>query len=351
MSLQYIQTKHTSKIQTHHQAGFTIIELIVALGLGLIVSAAALKIYYTSALSSNVQQSGSNMIGDTVFGADDLIGRIQHANLGAIADTANTGGYFLNHRTALGGIVLTAPTNLSIFGTEIGTDPNKIIVPNNLRGLNLGGNRISGDLLSKNEVSTTYGDQLTIQYQVREDNKTDCIGRTVPKDFYVIERYFVRAGGLACAAAIYQYKHSDAQNNNGIDISSYTFNGTAVNNDLAGNGEIVIPNVEYMRVLLGITNSKGFAYNPSELTLRYLPIPASSQLGTVFGENPNTGTTSHRITAVQIGLLMTAARPTNSQKDITTHQVLDRSVPVTADGKIRSVYVGNVFIRNARGKA
>lgn len=354
MSLQYSQVKQVQYLsQSHdsyHQHGFTLVELMITLVLGLIISAAALQVYYTSVVSNNIQQAGSDIVESGVFGVDILVERMQRANLGAVADSNHSGGYFLNHRTALGGVVLSAPTDMKVFGSKIGVAPHEIIVPNNLRGLNMGGKLINTNILSKNNAST-LGDQITIQYQNYEENKTDCLGRNIPKDFYVIERYFVRTGGLACASAIYQYNHETAKINNGVDISRYMYKGKSISNDLAGDGQIIIPNVEYMRVLLGITNSKDFAYKPNSLEMSYIPIPATNQLATVFAEDLATGATRNRIVSLQIGLLIAAQHSTNSQKDIKNHQVLDKTINVSADGKVRNVYIGNILIRNARGNA
>ncbi len=342
------------------QQGFTLIELMIALIIGLLITAAAFKLFYTGLLSNNIQQAGSELVDNSVFGADYLTRHMQRANLGSLGDSEGGDGDFLNHLTALGGIVLTAPTDMSVFGTTLSSGQ---IVGNNLRGLNLGGNLIPAELLSKNG-SGTASDQLTIQYRMREAGKVDCMGRIIPKDNYVIERYFVRSGGLACAAAIYAYDEELAKgisastatssapntstNKNGIDISTYTKpDGTPGANNLAGDGQIIVPNVENFQVLMGLTDSKKFAAKPSELAIEYRPIPALASMNSIFGLDVATGKTTKRIVAMQIGLLMRADNPIQAPNN--SYKVLDQTVSSVDDGKMRDVYTSNILIRNARG--
>lgn len=333
------------------QLGFTLIELMISLVLGLLIMAAAFKLFYTGLLSNNIQQAGSQLVGSSVFGADHLTRHLQRANLGSLSDSENGEGDFLNHLTALGGVVLTAPTDMSVFGTEL---PGGAIVGNNLRGLNYGGGLISSNWLSK-DGGGTNSDQLTIQYQAREPNKTDCMGRLIKKDDYVIERYFVRDGGLACASAIYTYDKDQAKGTNagsnaknGVDISVYNNpDGTTGRNDLGGSGQIIVPDVESFQILMGLTDSRNFVSNPSDMTIKYMPIPAKNTLNTVFGLDTNTGRTTHRIVAMQVGLLLRANNPVKAVPD--SYSVLDATITPANDGRVRNVYTSNILIRNARG--
>ncbi len=50
------------------QRGFTLLELMVALALGLIISAAAIQLFLISQRSITTQQALSNMQSDSIFG-------------------------------------------------------------------------------------------------------------------------------------------------------------------------------------------------------------------------------------------------------------------------------------------
>jgi type IV pilus assembly protein PilW len=343
------------------QQGFTLIELMIALILGLLVSAAALQILYTNSLSSNIQSAGSNIVDTNTFGLDYLTKQIRKANYGILSSQS----FFLNHRTPQGGIVLTAPDNLAVFGNTVKvTVSNKTVtltVPSNLRGLSKKNQLISDTLLTRSASSLSNSnvkagstalssDQLTIQYKVSSDNQVDCQSRNVMKDDYVIERYFVRDGGLACASAIYTYNETTAQTNQ-INIDTYTKpDGTAGTSNLAGNGEIIIPNVDYFRVLLGVSDSKNFSTNPSTYNLTYMPIPAPI---TTVNADPFPTLNNRRIVNVQIGLLVRSDGSVTASKD-PSFTVLDKTdikLNDTSknDGKMRRVLETTVFLRNARG--
>ena len=350
------------------QQGFTLIELMISLILGLLVSAAALQILYTNSLSSNIQSAGSKIVDTNTFGLDYLTKQIRKANYGILSSQS----FFLNHQTPQGGIVLTAPDNLTVFGNTVAGET----VASNLRGLSKSNQQISDTLLTRSASSLSgsnvkFGstalssDQLTIQYKVSSDNQVDCQSRNVMKDDYVIERYFVRDGGLACASAIYTYSETtakkDATNQNAINIDKYkkpikqsdgSFNRDTsdTTQNLAGSGEIIIPNVDYFRVLLGVSDSKNFSTNPSTYKLTYMPIP--TPISTVNAD-PFPTLNNRRIVNVQIGLLVRSDGSVTASKD-PSFTVLDKTdikLNDTSknDGKMRRVLETTVFLRNARG--
>ena len=341
---------HAGKTQS---AGFTLIELMVSLVLGLLVSAAALQIFYTSSVNAQRQEASSQIQDNATFGWSQIQQHIRRANYGAKPTPAsNTDQYYMTHLTPQGGVVLTAPTGT----TAASTSGEKAWLNGNLSGLVLDGSAISSDLLTTNESTESRSnvrridnsDQLTIQYQVSEAGAFNCQGTSIPQGFYVIERYFVREEGLACASAIYEYDETKAGSSKGIDIS--TFKDPAKKdptpNTLDGNGSIVIPNVDYFRVLLGISSSGDFATDPVGARIAYVPIP----------DDPST-LGSNRIFAVQIGILARSSNPTatSQSNDALRFDILDKTdsalneTAVEGATNLRTVYESTVLIRNARG--
>ena len=339
--------------------GFTLIELMIALVLGLLISAAALQIFYTSSVNSRRQEASSQIQDNAIFGFSQMQKNLRRTNYGAKSTSAHD-EYFMNHLTPQGGVVLTAPVEASGKWLE-----------GNLSGLVLGGAAISSDWLSNNasikSVSNLNGiansDQLTIQYQSGQEESYDCEGDQIPKDFYVIERYFVRMDstsnpatpGLACASAIYDYNESAAGSASGIDIKQYTVPAkttpptapaTVKANNLLDVGTIIIPNVDYFRVMLGVSNSTGFATYPDRTRIAYMPIPVSRTLAA-----------DQRIVSLQIGILARSDNPTatpqaNSNLSFT---VLDKAnvklnpAAIAGPTYLRNVYETTVLLRNARG--
>jgi len=336
--------KETNYLVSINQNGFTLIELMVALVLGLIVSAAALQIFYTSSVNNNRQQAGSQIQDNAVFGFEAFSKHLRRANYGANSNTVS--GFYLNHLTPQGGIVLTRPA---------GTGTTSPWSKSNLNGLRNGSDSLPASILSTNEYTNSVSrldginnsDQLTIQYQAHQDEMFSCEGEEVDKGDYVIERYFVRTdtsvnpnkNGLACASLIYTYDEALA-NSAGIDVSADIAG-------LTGNGMIVIPNVDYFRVLLGTTAQDDFATDPTNLALIYQPIP-----------NDPTSLAGQRIVSVQVGLLVhsDAATATQQANSSLRFSVLDRrdqqlNTAAANDRQyLRNVYETTTLIRNARGK-
>lgn len=338
--------------------GFTLVELMISLVLGLLISAAALQIFYTASVNSRRQEASSQLQDNSVFGFSQIQQHLRRANYGA-RPTGEHNEYFMNHNTPQGGVVLTAPDGSTALAGKW--------LDGNLSGLTLDGGAISKEWLSNSESSKSISnlkdinnsDQLTIQYQSGQEGIFDCEGSPVPKNFYVIERYFVRmdttitpaAPGLACASAIYNYDAQEAGKESGIDITDYTLPGesTAKTNNLSGSGTIIIDNVDYFRVMLGVSDSVKFATYPEKLNIAYIPIPDLTKSSIALDNK--------RIVSLQIGILARSNSPTatsqrNSDLRFNILDKADTSLKDTAakgPTYLRDVYESTILIRNARG--
>ncbi len=78
------------------QHGFTLIELMISLVLGLLISAIALQLFLTSQRSATTQQGMMNLQNTTLFGMGEVVNHLRIANLNAslpfIDDTVLYGG-------------------------------------------------------------------------------------------------------------------------------------------------------------------------------------------------------------------------------------------------------------------
>ena len=338
--------------------GFTLVELMISLVLGLLISAAALQVFYTVSVNSRRQEASSQLQDNSVFGFSQIQQHLRRTNYGARA-TDQHNEYFMNHNTPQGGVVLTAPNGSTALAGKW--------LNGNLSGLTLDGGAISKEWLSNSASSKSISnlkdinnsDQLTIQYQSGQDGIFDCEGSPIPKNFYVIERYFVRMDttvkpstpGLACASAIYHYDAQAAGKESGIDIKEYTVPGesTAKTNNLSGSGTIIIANVDYFRVMLGVSDSVNFATYPEKSNIAYIPIPAT--------ETVNVALNNKRIVSLQIGILARSNSPTvtsqnNSDLRFNIVDKVNTSLKDTAakgPTYLRDVYESTILIRNARG--
>ena len=239
-----MKTFHISHVRTQ-SAGFTLIELMISLVLGLLISAAVMQVYIVSTRTATVQQSASEVQDSAIFSLQAIEDHIRLANLGNpisnIKDTTNHGG-----------IVLTAAN----LGTTNATDAKYFTTSADSTGWT-----------GLSNVTGVESDQLTIQYKnVTSSSLYDCEGAEVQKDSpdWVVERYFVRKaiGGadtdlvLACAAG--------RVDEDGQIITAFT-----------GAGEVIIPAVDQFKVLLGtLKDVSQLSYLPASTYLELTDKPA-----------------------------------------------------------------------------
>lgn len=298
------------------QKGFTLIELMIALALGLIVVAAAALLFLTGVKSNQVQQGMADLQDNANFGLNYITQDVRLANL-------NTVGAAMNDTLVEGGIVLSQ-TNLNL--------------PENVRS------NVDDALLSQSDGDTVgsddawtgasnveqNSDQLVIQYKPAQTGGFDCEGREINTvDRVIIQRYFLRVDAnagtgegnplaLACDAGDY----SDT------NLARY---GDA--------GEIIMKRVDHFRVLLNVSNATG--------NRRYIGIHEYMALA---GDKP-------RILGISLGVLARSGQSTG--QEVSTQQnnafiVLDQDVSIGENGNptgfIRQVVTQEVAIRNAFGE-
>ncbi len=327
------------------QRGFTLIELMIAVVLGLLVSAIAVQLFLTSQRSVTVQQAMMNLQNSALFGLGSVISSIRLANL-------NSSHPFINDNVLYGGIVLSA-ANIS----------------NNKKADGSLDFTINDNLLTRGEIGESNlkdqaSDQLVIQYKVNTPNQFDCEGTGLTVSDYVVERYFLRKDknrndpneplALACKAA--RYTEATAKTNRDL-------------NSLSGNGEIIIPRVDHFSVRLGvaydgangscnaITTTTTSGSPPVTVTTNIVPdtrLDCFSYMNiedyrSLTGEKP-------QIVSVQIGLLVrsTDTMGNNQFFDATKpYKLLNTNAILNPDDKnklyLRSVITQTIAIRNGFG--
>ena len=98
------QQDQKQQMKLVYQAGFTLIELIIALALGLIISAAALQLFTGGLITTRLQQASAELQDSGVFGLEYMAHDIRLANYGNINNPE------LTDTSSLSGIVLTSGT-------------------------------------------------------------------------------------------------------------------------------------------------------------------------------------------------------------------------------------------------
>lgn len=316
----------------HHdpQAGFTLIELMISLVLGLIISAAVIQVYVTNVKTSSIQASGSELQDASVFGLQQLEKNLRLTNLGnpqtSITSTTNKGG-----------IVLT--------GANIGI-PDVAGVPAYTNTGYL--TRRAGDSTSGTNGwsgisnTNTASDQLTIQYiNITGNPITDCEGSTVAVNENVIERYFLRqATGDTSTGDIKKLVLAcDAGRVGAAGIATVTPATDARNFGQAG--QEFVTNVDQFKVLLGTQQTTGA--NVGQM----LFLPSSAYMA-ITTDKP-------AITAVKIGLIVHGSTPISGSAEQSAFALLGQAptdntlkTDATSKKKVRNTYETTTLLRNAR---
>jgi len=316
--------------------GFTLIELMVALVLGLLVSAAAIQLFTGGLLSSRMQEASAELQNSGIFGLDYIAKDIRLANY------ANTTNPELNEQTSWGGIVLTART-ASVTTANIPIPASAPYISNGLLSHSQG----AGDTLSTttnewrglSNVDLT-SDQLTIQF-ISPNAMMNCEGASVQAGDYVIQRYFVRRDPASATSGTNYGLACDANQPTATGTTP-VLPPTAISG-FGDAGEIIIPRVDHFTVQLGTKNAAG--------NLAYYTI---NQYRTLAATARAASATPPRIIAVKLGVLVRSMDNTNNSSIDLTQQIpiLNQNVTLsdTTTKYARRVYTTNITLRNGLGE-
>lgn len=296
--------------------GFTLIELMISLVLGLLISAAVMQVYLTNAKTSATQKSGSELQDASLFGIQQLESHLRLANLGNPVDE-------ITNDTPKGGIVLSL-TNMGL--PEENTEYPKFLT------------HTAGDsgFTSTSSIASVNSDQLTIQYtNITGNDLSDCESTDVHNGETVIERYFIRESlpdnknglVLACDAG--------RLNNSGV-ITSYAASDPKT---FGNNGQEFIMGIDQFKVLLGTqTHVAGSAG-----VMRYLT-------SADYLNNTTTPAPKPAITAVKIGLIVRGSTPVVGSSTKKTFSLLGQNHTLKSGepNQVRTTYESTTLLRNAR---
>lgn len=318
------------------QKAFTLVELMVALTLGLLISAAAIQLFLGGLLTSRMQEANAELQNSGVFGLDYITRDLRLANY------INTEFPNLNERTPWGGVVLTART-ATVTDANIPIPAAAPFISSGLLSHSAG----TGEAVSttQNEWQglsnvNVASDQITIQF-VAPNVMVNCEGENVQAGDYVIQRYFVRRAtatattgtdyGLACDA------------NTPTPAGTAPVAEPAAITGFGGAGELIMPRVDHFTVQLGAKNAAG---NMAYYTInQYRTAAAAARTASI--EPP-------RIVSVKLAVLVRSTDNTrNSDIDLTRSiNILNQNVTLTNTTTrfARRVYSTAVTFRNGLGE-
>lgn len=311
------------------QAGFTLIELMISLVLGLLISAAVVQIYITNFRTSTVQKSGSELQDASVFGIQMLESHIRLANLGnsalRITDTTLKGGVVLTTANITTGALANSGVLLS---HSAGDTPNS----NKTIGW-------SGESHTVNDGGTKIpSDQLTIQFtNLTEAVMPDCEGNNIDLNEIVIERYFLRPATADATRLVLACDAGRIDVNAAGEPTGFHDYGTD-SRSFGQAGQEFIQNVDQFKVLLGTQETATGSNN----LMQYIPSRDYLALATV----------KPAIVSVKIGMIVHGSTALAGSEDAPEFTVLGQKnkLPVDANRKkqARTTYESTTTLRNAR---
>ena len=314
------------------QRGFTLIELMIALVLGLLVSAAAIQIYVVSVRTGTTQSGAADLQDVSIFGIQGLEKELRIANLGSTT-TLNTTTPGINNNTLDAGIVLSQANVMGVSATTFGD--NLLTRTGNADTPATTGNGWKG-VSGTNQQS----DQLTIQYtNITGSDQVDCESFTVPVDAKVIERYFLKAVtdsnsnvigySLRCDAGRFDPKGT------GVLAAAPASGKTPAIPGFGDAGQEVMTNIDQFKVLLGVQSPAG--------QLSYLSPAIYNSLA------PTSPIYRAPIVAVKVGIIARSAKPIVASNIPTTFSLFGvNNVVANNTSYLRRTYESTTMLRNAQ---
>ena len=321
------------------QQGFTLVELMISIALGLIVVAAGLSLFINGLKSSKLQEGVLNIQDSGIFGLEYVADHVRLANYENVENRS------LHDQTPLGGVIFstgipgTANVNLAVGNANTTTPYSTAILTQ------------SADVDGWDAVGNTdrQSDQLTIQFIAPQDMH-NCEGESVFRGDRVVQRYFLRVDtnstaydqnlpryGLACDA------NTPAESAESVQANPGFLTGFSIGNG----GEIIIPDVDYFGFLLGARVGNDFRYYTVQ---EYRDAVAAARL------MPNP-----QVPAVEVIKMSVLVKSSNeiagSEIDPNkTYSILGRDIKLKKPAAVnkqnkfaRQVYVKTIGLRNALG--
>ena len=278
------------------QYGFTLIELMVSLALGLIIMLAATQLFITNQLSFNLQRGMGNVQENGRFAIDYINSTVRSSEY----SSTTTGDEYL-----MAGVI-----------TDITQVP----------GLD------DADFVSLNDetaLGVGSSDQLVVRQWVSAEmtNFRDCEGNVVPTERFVVSRYFVDSDDTAGSTAALR-----------CDAGFYAEGDLTVTN-YEDDGIVLLSTIDSFQVLIGVaatpTPPIGQRFPVRYMTVNtYAALPAPRPI----------------ITALRVGVLVRSSESTGESFGAPPNiQVLDTVVLGNDinDKRVHRLFTSTLALRNA----
>ena len=298
------------------QQGLTLLELMVALVLGLLIVAAGLAVFLNAQRAMGFQTSMGDIQQNANFGLSMLTQDLRHANL-------NTPSAQRVNNKFVGSGIVFVNANLPA-GVRTNT-----------------ANRLTAQGISEDATQAEASDQITMQFMpdVRGDDQFDCEGNAMVAGRTYVYRYYldrlpdnqqIEGGldrfGLYCDSGFY------------VDSSNSVVG-------LGANGQLIIQNVDAFKVRLLVKNPDGnLRYTTIDEYLALMPVSVVDEKQYV------------NVVGIELGLLVTSAQSIGADASLNTrteYMIAGQEVELqdnTNNGKyLRQAITQFVRLRNTLG--
>lgn len=298
------------------QLGLTLLELMVALVLGLLIVAAGLAVFLNAQRSMGFQTSMGDIQQNANFGLSMLTQDLRHANL-------NTPSAQRVNNKFVGSGIVFVNANLPA-GVRTNT-----------------ANRLTAQGISEDATQAEASDQITMQFMpdVRGDDQFDCEGNAMVAGRTYVYRYYLDRlpdnqqiegsldrFGLYCDSGFY------------VDSSNSVVG-------LGANGQLIIQNVDAFKVRLLVKNPDGnLRYTTIDEYLALMPVSVVDEKQYV------------NVVGIELGLLVTSAQSIGADASLNTrteYMIAGQEVELqdnTNNGKyLRQAITQVVGLRNTLG--
>lgn len=286
--------KQQVSLKPIHQQGFTLVELMISLVLGLLVIAAATGIFLSAQRSMNMQTGMSELQQNSIFGLSQIAHDLRHVNL----NTTSKQSILLSEKGA--GIIFTTDNALKLVA-------NNFLTRQNVTATNM----------------NMSSDRLTIQYQPNSKDLTNCEGETLDDPNLVnIQTYFIQ-----------QVANSNP--------ARYELRCSAMykKNSQLGQGIVLLPDVEAFKVRFGVRGPDDSEGKP-----------------TFVYRTQNQLVNTDRIVSIEIGVVARSSSSVGSGNGIDASKpfvIVGQEVKLSStegqDKFLREGFSQVVAIRNAQG--
>ena len=263
------------------QQAFTLIELMVALALGLLIVAAGLAVFLSSQRSMGLQSSLGGLQQNANFGLSSLTHDLRHTNLNTPSSQ------YVNNKVIGSGIIFAKenlPTNL-----QNTTDLETQFVS-----------------LQNKDTDNTSGksDRLTIQYVPAANEIIDCEGNSITsaQSKTIVQRYFLKEINKPTGEPV---SYSLA-----CDAGWYAASDTAITG-LDDNAQQIMQYIDAFKVRLGVKKL-------DDNTLRYMTL---NEYKAAMGSSVTDPKKYLQVVSVEIGVLARSTGKIGSDSNVNTQKI------------------------------